>query len=438
MSADTIYALGTGGQRAAIAIFRLSGSLAQATLQALAGGLPEPRLARYCAFRDPDTGEVLDRGLALWFPAPHSATGEDYAEIHIHGGRAVVGAFLKLFGRRPGLRAAEPGEFARRGFANGKMDLSQIEALADLIDAQTEFQRRQALRIAGGELRRRVEAWRKAIVESLALIEAELDFADEGDVGGGFFVSVQSIVAPIIVEMRAALQQAQASEQMRDGYVVLILGPPNAGKSTLMNAMAGREAAIVSAIPGTTRDMIEVHLDLGGCPVTLVDSAGLREARDEIEQIGIARTLERIGKADLLLWLSEGGAAPVPEEIAAGAHDVEVVRVSTKADLHPPAAGLLAVSAKTGDGLEYLLDRIAERARESVGDGTSALFIRQRHRDAARTALAGLEHGLVEGRPLEIAADDLRIAGRALARIVGAIDPEEVLEVIFARFCIGK
>ena len=438
MSADTIYALGAGGARSAIAILRLSGPLAGETLRAVAGAVPQPRVARFATFSDPDTGEVLDRGLALWFPAPRSVTGEDYAEFHIHGGRAVVGAFLTVFGRRPGLRAAEPGEFARRGFANGKMDLSQVEALADLIDAQTEFQRRQALRIAGGELRHRVEAWRMAIIDALALVEAELDFSDEGDVGGGFFGTVKEILGPVVDEMRAALGQAQASEHMRDGYVVLILGPPNAGKSTLLNALARREAAIVSDIPGTTRDMIEVHLDLGGCPVTLVDSAGIREARDEIERIGVARTLERIPQADLLLWLTEGGATTAPPEIVARSPDVEVVRVLTKADLHPRAVGRLAVSAKTGAGLEYLLDRIAERARERVGDGSSALFIRQRHRDATRDAFHGLTEGLVEGRPLEIVADDFRIAGRALGRIVGAIDVEDVLDAVFARFCIGK
>lgn len=439
MSADTIYALGAGGARSAIAILRLSGPLAGETLRAVAVAVPEPRVAHFATFRDPDTGEVLDRGLALWFPAPRSVTGEDYAEFHIHGGRAVVGAFLTAFGRRSGLRAAEPGEFARRGFANGKMDLSQVEALADLIDAQTQFQRRQALRIAGGELRRRVEAWRKAIIEALALVEAELDFSDEGNVGGGFFGTVKRILDPVIDEMRDALGQVQASEHMRDGYVVLILGPPNAGKSTLLNALARREAAIVSDIPGTTRDMIEVHLDLDGCPVTLVNSAGIREARDEIERIGVARTLDRIPRADLLLWLSEGGAATAPPlEIAARSLEVEIVRVATKADLHPRAAGGLAVSAKTGAGLEELLDRIAKRARERVGDGSSALFIRQRHRDATRDAVRGLEDGLVEGRPLEIVADDFRSAGRALGRIVGAIDVEDVLDAVFARFCIGK
>ena len=287
---DTIFALGTGAGRAAIAVIRISGPGAGDALAALVGKLPEPRQASFAILRDPQTGEMLDRGLALFFPGPASSTGEDYGELQLHGGRAVVEGALAALHRLPGLRPAEPGEFARRSFANGKLDLSQAEALADLIDAQTEAQRRQALRVAGGALRRKVEAWRAALVESLALVEAELDFSDEADVGAFSPARLSALLSPLAEDMRAALQLAPASERMRDGFLVMILGRPNVGKSTLINALTRRDLAIVSPIPGTTRDMIEAHLDIGGLPVTLIDTAGLREAADAIERIGVDRT----------------------------------------------------------------------------------------------------------------------------------------------------
>jgi tRNA modification GTPase len=469
MAPDTIYALATGASRSAIAVIRLSGPLAGETLRAFTGGLPAPRVAALARFREPKTGETLDSGLALWFPAPHSATGEDYAEFHIHGGRAVIDALLTALGRREGAREAAPGEFARRGFLHGKLDLSQAEALADLIDAQTEFQRRQAIRVAGGELRRQIESWRCSLVNALALVEAELDFSDEGDVGAAPFIALEALLAPLVGQMREVLRRAPASERLRDGFTVLILGPPNAGKSTLMNALARREVAIVSTHPGTTRDMIEVHLDIDGMPVTFVDTAGLREAADEIEKIGINRVLERVKHADLLLWLSEGGEAAPSPDYPPGAGDVECIRIASKADLAPmapiidshhceelrfarnderptlhavgvvpPSSGVLPVSAKTGQGLDELFRRVADRARDRLGDGSAALLIRERHRRAVAFAAQSLEEALAPEKPLEIVADDLRGAGRSLARIVGAIDVEDVLDAIFSRFCIGK
>lgn len=434
--AETIFALGTGGGRAAIAVMRLSGERAGAVLREVAGQDINPRRARLSVFRDPDSGEALDQGLALWFPAPHSVTGEDYAEFHLHGGRAVIDGFLSMLGRRAGLRPAEPGEFARRGFANGKLDLSQAEALADLIDAQTEFQRRQAIRVAGGELRRRVEDWRRSVLEAQALVEAELDFSDEQDVAEAPRAALDASLAPCIAQMREALRAAPASERMREGFVVFILGPPNAGKSTLLNALAQRDVAIVSEIPGTTRDLIEVHLDLGGAPVTFVDTAGLREASDEIEKIGINRVLQRMQAADLLLWLSESGEVPPPAQ--AGGRAADIIRLASKCDLYSPPPGVLGVSAKTGAGLETLFERIAERARRSLGDGSSALLIRERHRESVSAAAAALESARATGRPLELVAEDLRVASRALGRIVGAIGVEEILGAIFSRFCIGK
>jgi tRNA modification GTPase len=434
MPADTIFALATGAGRSAVAVIRLSGPAAREIMAAFTGLDLRPRYAHFARFRDPQTQETLDDGLALWFPGPNSATGEDCAEFHLHGGRAVVGAVLLLLGRSTGLRPAEPGEFARRAFINGKMDLSQAEALADLIDAQTEFQRRQAVRVAGGALRRRVEDWRGALVESSALLAAELDFSDEGDVDGFSFAALEKILRPVVARMDQALRVAPASERLRDGFLVLILGPPNAGKSTLLNLLARREVAIVCETPGTTRDMIEVELDLKGMPVTLVDTAGMRETEDVVERIGVGRARARAGEADLLLWLSEGGAAPPPEIEG----DAEILQIATKADEIPPQGQCLAVSARTGHGVDALCEEIAKRARAVLGDGSSALVIRQRHRDAIGAARDYVLAALTPGRPLELAAEELRLAGRSLERIVGAIDVEQVLDVVFSRFCIGK
>ena len=344
-------------------------------------------------------------------------------------------AILSLLGRRSGLRAAEPGEFARRAFINGKMDLSQAEALADLIDAQTEFQRRQALRVAGGELRRQVEHWRGGLVEASALLAAELDFSDEGDVGSFSPDALGRVLHPLMARMDEVLRRAPASERLRDGFLVLILGPPNSGKSTLLNLLARRDVAIVSEIPGTTRDMIEVELNLKGMPVTLVDTAGLRETDDAVERIGVGRARARAGEADLLLWMSEGGAALTPDVDTDGA---EILRIAAKADEFPPQAGSLAISARTGLGIDVLCDEIAARARALLGDGSSALVIRERHRDAIGAARDFIAAALAPGKPLELVAEEIRLAARSLERIVGSIDVEQVLDVVFSRFCIGK
>ena len=430
-SRDTIFALGTGAGRAAIAVIRISGPGAGVALETLAGTLPKPRQASFAILRDPATGETLDRGIALFFPGPASSTGEDYAELQLHGGLAVVESTLAALHRLPGLRPAEPGEFARRGFANGKLDLSQAEALADLIDAQTEAQRRQALRIAGGALRRKVEGWRGALVDALALLEAELDFSGEADVGGFSQAQLVEMLSPVAEDMRMALQLAPASERMRDGFTVMILGRPNVGKSTLINALTQRDLAIVSAIPGTTRDMIEAHLDIGGLPVTLIDTAGLREAADEIERIGVDRTLARVETADLALWLSDS-AEPPP------ASDVETIRVATKIDLRPAPGDAIGVCALSGEGLETLATVIEAHARARLGDGAAALIVRDRHRLALEQAVESIETVTGRAGALELQAEDLRRASRALGKIVGAVDVEEVLDAVFSRFCIGK
>jgi tRNA modification GTPase len=434
MSADTIFALATGAGRSAVAVVRLSGPAALETLTALTGIGLKPRHAHYVCFRDPETREPLDHGLALYFPAPHSATGEDCAELHLHGGRAIIEAILAVLARLPGLRQAEPGEFARRGFLSGKIDLSQAEGLADLIDAQTAFQRRQALRVAEGALRDRVGQWRAALIEAQAMMAAELDFSDEGDVSGFSPAALQRVLAPMLSQMDEALAAAPASERLREGFLVLLLGPPNAGKSTLMNRLARREVAIVSALPGTTRDMIEVQLELDGLPVIVVDTAGLRDSGDEIERIGVARTRARAGQADLVLWLSEGGREPAPD-FGSGA---EIVKVATKADIVAAERGALTLSSVSGAGIEALCRVIAERAHKALGGGESALLIRERHRAAIEQAQYLLEGALVRDKPLEMVAEDLRLASRQLERILGVVEVEQVLDAVFSQFCIGK
>jgi tRNA modification GTPase len=434
---DTIFALATGAGRSAIAIVRLSGPRTKDALAALAGGTPAPHVARFSRLRLPASGETLDEGVVIWRPGPKSPTGEDYAELQIHGGRAVIAALVGALGALPGLRPAAPGEFIRRGFLSGKIDLSQAEAIADLIDADTEIQRRQAMRIAAGAFRDRIALWRNGLVQALALVESDLDFSDEADVGALSPRALAALIGPLEADMRAALAAAPASERLRDGFLVLILGPPNAGKSTLLNALARRDVAIVSDIAGTTRDMIELHLDIGGMPVTLVDTAGLRAAEDAIEKIGVARTRARAAEADLCLWLSEGGREPPPDDLAPQDAAREMLCVATKSDL-TASGGDLAVSAATGAGLDALCARIAESARRRLGDGGTALVIRARHRRCLEEAARRLGAAQATGLAPELVAENLRLGARALAEIIGAIDVEQLLDEIFSRFCIGK
>lgn len=438
---DTIFAIASGMSRAAIAVARISGPATQQIVKRLTGRLTPPRVASLVSFADPASGEVIDKGIILYFPAPRSFTGEDCAELHVHGSRAVVSALLGAIGACSGTRPAEPGEFTRRSLLNGKMDLAQVEGLADLIDAETIWQRRQALRQMDGALGRQAAIWRRALIEAAASIEAEIDFSDEADVPPGTSRCIGESVAPVLAALEAELARGQVGERIREGLSVVIAGPPNAGKSTLLNALAQRDVAIVSPEPGTTRDLLEVHLDLRGCAVSLIDTAGLRESKNSVEKIGVDRALKRARNADLVLWLSEAGAAVAPPaEVSGGA----IWSIFTKIDLFSsgsrkaPSDGL-CLSAETGQNLDVLVGRIASFAESMTGEGYPGLITRERHRKAFAAAAASLERVLrnLDG-PVEFLAEDLRAALVSLQRITGHIDVEDILGEIFSRFCIGK
>ena len=435
----TIYALSSGHGKAGVAIIRISGPLAGDVLRLLGGTMPPPRAATLRTLRDPGSHEVLDHGLVIWFPGPSSFTGEDIAELHIHGGRAVIEAIFRGLASIDGLRPAEPGEFARRAFENGKLDLTEAEGLADLIDAETAAQRRQALRQSGGALRALYDGWRERLIAALASIEAELDFSDEGDVPDAVARGSRSAATALWYEISAHLADGRGGEILRDGLRVVIAGPPNAGKSSLMNALARRDVAIVSAEAGTTRDVIEVRLDLNGFPVVLMDTAGIRDAGGDIEREGVRRALERAKEADLVLWLRDAtGPDGAPPDIEGNARVIEAVN---KIDLAPAAnvGAALPLSVKTGEGLDRLITRLTEEVWQAADIGESPVITRTRHRlelERCAAALCRFLNG--DFAELELRAEDLRDAATALGRLTGRVDVEDILDRIFADFCIGK
>ena len=438
-SPETICALASAAGRAGVAVIRISGPAAGTALRALSGPLPGPRHASLRKLRHPLSGELLDRGLVLWLPGPGSLTGEDTAELHVHGGRAVIGRVIAALLSLQGLRLAEAGEFARRAFDNGKLDLTAVEGLADLISAETEAQARQALAQAEGGARALYEGWREELVKAQALTEAGLDFADEADIAADASIQADAIVDRLLGATSAHLADRRG-ERLRHGFRIVIAGPPNAGKSSLLNALARRDAAIVSEEAGTTRDVIEVHLDLRGLPVIVTDTAGLREAEGAVEAEGIRRTLARVEEADLVLWLVDA-TAPVfqPNSAQIGAN-AALIRVVNKVDLvkSPHIGDGVALSAKTGEGVSELIDILAEKADVALAAGEPAIITRARHRaelEAAQEALQRYQQ--VQAAP-ELKAEELRIAARHLGRLTGRIDVEEVLGAIFSEFCIGK
>jgi len=434
--ADTIFALSTAPGRAGVALIRVSGPEAGAVLNALAGSVPPPRHAHLCDLFDIETKESLDQGLVLWFPGPKSFTGEDVAEFHIHGGRATVESLLEALSRLRGLRPAEPGEFTRRAFETGRMDLAQVEGLADLIDAETAAQRKQALRQMEGGLSDLVGTWRKTLVALMAQVAADIDFPDEDDVPGGLTARARPGIAALRGEFEDQLAKGEKARRLRRGLEVAILGAPNAGKSSLLNALAGREAAIVSAQAGTTRDVVEVHMDLAGYPVTLADTAGLRETVEEIESEGIRRALARAAHADLRLVLFD--AQLPPDEIAKREVQEGDIVVISKADLNRDTPKeFLRVSTASGEGLAALEERLATEVIARAGLSETPAITRARHRRALEDAIAALTRAESQGEA-ELCGEDLRLAARALERILGKVDVEDLLDVIFSEFCIGK
>ena len=440
---QTIFALSSGRSPSAIAIIRVSGPQTRLAVERLCGKLPAPRLAQFTTLRDLE-GSALDESVTLWFPAPHSATGEDVAEFHVHGGRAVIAAMFDALSAIDGLRPAEPGEFTRRAFENGKLDLTEAEGLDDLIHADTDRQRRQALRHLKGLLGAKAESWRQQIIEASALIEAGIDFSDEGDVSAELVAPALRKIAALKSEIEETLAASAQSERLREGLTVAIAGPPNAGKSTLLNRLARREAAIVSPHAGTTRDVIEVHLDLDGYPVTLIDTAGVRDTHDPVEQEGVRRARDRARTSDLVLWLVDANDKSAPTPQSDGDH-APVWIVRNKVDLvavkgeGAGATGRFDVSASRGDGVPELIAALVIYARDYFGSGEMALVSRARHRTLLRETVAALGRaGRSADKGDELLAEELRIAIHSLGRLTGRVDVEDILDVIFREFCIGK
>ncbi|MET4045414.1 tRNA uridine-5-carboxymethylaminomethyl(34) synthesis GTPase MnmE [Bradyrhizobium sp. RT6a] len=446
----TIFALSSGRPPSALAVVRVSGPCASLALTTLAGKLPAPRQASRRLLHD-GAGRPIDDSVVLWFPGPASATGEDVAEFHVHGGRAVLAALLTAMSAIPNMRAAEPGEFTRRAFENGKLDLTEAEGLDDLIHADTDRQRRQALRQLQGLLGNRARDWRERIIEASALIEAGIDFSDEGDVPAELMAPAVKAISALHDEIAEVLAAQGQAERLRDGLVVAIAGEPNVGKSTLINQLARRDVAIVSPHAGTTRDVIEVQLDLDGYPVTVIDTAGIRETDDPVEQEGVRRARARAEDADLVLWLVEAGRAVDQAAMpllgksgnASSPSGGSVWIVRNKIDLggveDVGLRGEFGIAASRGDGIPELVDALVKFAAEFFGTTEGALVTRARQRDLLRRASDSLRRSLelVEDGE-ELAAEELRAAAYALGRLLGRVDVEDVLGAIFQKFCVGK
>ncbi|TAK98223.1 MAG: tRNA uridine-5-carboxymethylaminomethyl(34) synthesis GTPase MnmE [Rhodospirillaceae bacterium] len=491
MSDETIFALASAPGRAGIAVVRISGPATGETLQRLGCALPTPRRATRAQLFDPTTKELLDDGLVLWFPGPHSFTGEDVAELHLHGGRAVIASVLEALSHLDRTRLAEPGEFTRRAFAHDKLDLTQAEALADVIDAETRAQAKQALRQMGGALKELYDDWRHRLVQALAHLEAVIDFPDEDlppDVANKVWPEVRDLAQAI----RAHLDDDRRGERVRAGVRIVIVGPPNAGKSSLLNWLARRDAAIVSDRPGTTRDVIEVHLDVGGFAVTVVDTAGLRTSADDIEVEGVRRAQKQAANADIKIVLFDGAVYPARDSETMALIDDNALVAVNKADLladpltrsapprdlsplgrgvhassgadKPPsplrgevrrnaskgegdllrsmdaartASGAQFISVVDGTGMDAFMAKLETMIRARMDGGTSAPLTRARHRRGLEECVAALERAAQATLP-ELASEDLRVAARALGRLTGRVEVDEILDVVFRDFCIGK
>ncbi len=442
---DTIFAPASAPGKSAVAMVRVSGIAAGEALRRLSGGpLPPPRQAALHGLADPISGAAIDRALVLWFPGPESYTGEDVAEFHVHGGRAVIAATLAALGAMKGLRPAEAGEFSRRAFEHGKLDLTAAEGIADLVDAETEIQRLQALKQSGGALGELYEEWRRRLLKIQVLIELSLDFSDQ-ELPNGVLDPVAPEIAAIVDEISAHLRDGGWGERLREGVQVAILGPVNAGKSSLLNRIAGRDAAIVSTEEGTTRDIVEVRLDLGGWPLTMADTAGLRAATGALEAEGVRRARARAAAADLKIVMLDGGRWPEGGAEAEEWAGEGMLAVLNKCDLLPDKAvevevggrQALKISCKTGEGLDSLLKCIEEFLEARYLPSASPVLTRARYRHGLEKCLESLHRYDID-TGLELAAEELRLAVDSLGRITGRVGIEELLDIIFRDFCIGK
>lgn len=438
----TIFAPASAAGKGGVAVFRISGKDAAQVVTMLCEPnlMPLPRSASLRLIRHPVSRDVVDHALVLYFPAPHSFTGEDVIELHTHGGRAVTNAVIAALSALPRFRFAEAGEFSRRAFENGKMDLTEAEAIADIVNAETEAQRKQALRQMDGALGKLYEAWRNRLSHSLAYMEAAIDFSDE-ELPDDMIEKQSAALQVLRDEIKEHLNDNHRGERLREGFSIAILGPPNAGKSSLLNALARREAAIVSPTAGTTRDVIEVHLDIGGYPVTLADTAGLRSSTDEIESEGVRRAQARAAEADLRLVVFDGATWPATDATTQAHVGADAICVVNKADLLENTASrpndYLFVSALTGAGIEALLQTLSGEIDRRFGDTSAPPLTRARHRSALEECAEHLARAL-HAPMADLRAEDVRLAMRSLGRITGRVDVEDLLDIIFRDFCIGK
>ena len=433
---DTIFALASGAVPCAVAVIRISGQCAGNVAEALLGLVPDERRVSFCAIRDPLSGELIDRGLAFFFAGPKSFTGEDCLELQVHGSRAVISRLLRVLMDLPGLRHAEPGEFIRRAFDNGKASLVEVEGFADLIDARSEGQRRQALSQAGGFLSQKAHVWRNTLVDCLGLIAAEIDFVDEGEAPSNVATEVRERLEGLLFALRSALESASRGELIRSGIRVVIAGKPNAGKSSLLNSLVQREAAIVTDIAGTTRDVIEVEVELGGQRIILCDTAGIRETSDAVETIGIDRARLAVRGSSLVLWLC--GATEEDNKEPIEVEGKRVLYVATKMDIAPmvPPWADIAISSKSGLGIPELLYTLSDFASNLVA-GEQPLVTNERQYACVALAIESIEN-CVGLEALELLSDQLQTAASAMDVLLGRIDMEDVLSSVFSRFCMGK
>ena len=437
---DTIFAVATGRGKSGLSVIRVSGPDASLALAVFNIGPLEPRRATLCRLRAADA-EIIDEALCLWFPGPDSFTGEDTLEFQCHGAVSIVARMLELLGRVPGFRLARPGEFSRRALDNGRMDLVQAEGLADLIDSETEQQRQQAIRQLTGGLSREVDQWRSELIAILALFEADLDFSDEGDVDSGVLSEAEFRLSQLKGQMVKVLATGDRGERLREGVTIVLAGAPNAGKSTLLNALAQRDIAIVSSIPGTTRDIVEARLDLGGYPVTVLDTAGLRISADEIEQEGVRRMLARASAADIVVWLRSAKEidSGLPTEF--GTLPGFVLSVITQIDKGAPETEGLKISALTGEGMDVFLQALTELVADRIGQSAEgAVVTRARQREAVAEAVESVDRSLaiLHSAGTELVVEEVRISMRAIARVTGHVGVDDILDRLFSQFCIGK